>query len=165
MKLPILQALLVADHVYQDTTTRKFIVCGIFDRMYFRPEETPAEDSSADSTSSGDEPTKLRKVSIRELSTVGSPFAYISITDLQGDREFELRYVTLKDDAVLFGTRFRVKSDDPIQTIQLAMTLPPLPRKVGNDESTYALELLCENHLLGTFRITMTPQQPDEGES
>ncbi|MDB5344349.1 MAG: hypothetical protein JWP89_2726 [Schlesneria sp.] len=158
-KLPLLQALLVADHVYRDSPSGKHVVCGIFNTAMFIPRQVTRE-----SPEKPDEPAEEMEVSITKLVRAGSPFAYVSLTELQGELELELRYVALVDDSVLFKTNFRVRCDDPIRTVEFALRLPELPR-INDEESTYALELVCENHLLGAFRILMQPQHEAENES
>ena len=44
MAVPVLQALLVADQIYQDQSTGKFVICGIFGTIFFLP---GGEDSSS----------------------------------------------------------------------------------------------------------------------
>ena len=41
MALPILQSLLLADHVYRDQTTGKHIICGVFSTIFFTPNPPP----------------------------------------------------------------------------------------------------------------------------
>ena len=37
MAVPILQSLLLADHVYRDQATGKHIICGVFSTIFFTP--------------------------------------------------------------------------------------------------------------------------------
>lgn len=39
MTVPILQSLLLADHVYRDQMTGKHIICGVFSTIYFSPNQ------------------------------------------------------------------------------------------------------------------------------
>ena len=92
---------------------------------------------------------------IARLVRAGSPFAYVSLTELQGSRKFELRYVDLAENNVLFGTAFEVSCRDPLETIQITVPLPPLPIP---HEGVYVLELLCEGELLGSHRVLARSQ-------
>ena len=169
MALPVLQALLVADHVYQDVSTGKFVICGIFGTIFFVPKE--------DDSSTGSPPTGVEEgggtggngngpagssspgqsqMPIARLIRAGSPSAYVSLTEVQGQRKFELRYVDLEENNVLFSTEFGVECRDPLETIQLSMPLPPLPVP---HEGVFVLELLCEGELLGSHRV-LTKRQP-----
>ena len=51
MTAPVLQALLVADQIYQDQATGKFVICGIFGTIFFLPhdnEGAPVSESAGD---------------------------------------------------------------------------------------------------------------------
>ncbi|MGQ0634626.1 MAG: DUF6941 family protein [Planctomycetaceae bacterium] len=140
---PVLQALLVADQVYQDAESSKFVICGVFGVVNRIATKRPSQAEEAQAEGK-------RRRSIGELMRTGSPWAYISLTEVQGTRKFELRYVDLSDNAVLFSTEFAVTSGDPLQTIQLRLALPELP---APHPGTYALELLCDDELLGAHRV------------
>lgn len=146
MARPILQALLLADHVYQDLTTKKHVICGVFGKLLFRSRSAIAQ-KNTDETERKEAP---EQVSIQRLMTAGSPFAYLNLTEVQGTKEFELRFVDLSDNSVLFGGKFGVQSQDPLQNIELTVPLPPLPTP---HEGAFALELLCDNELLGSLRV------------
>ena len=146
---PILQALLVADHVYQDKATGKKIVAGIFHNLYYH--KTPPSSTEGDKQ----EPNTVRVTAGGHRA--GSPFCYISLTEVRGEQEFELRYVDLNDDKPLIQTTFRVNSPSPIDTIEAIIPLPALP--VGK-AGTFALELLWCNEHLGAHRIKVIEIQP-----
>ena len=174
MAAPVLQAMLLADQVYQDRGTGKYVICGIFSAIHFTPKDDAAgKDRAAgsggggggfggdplgepgagfDPSSSTPTPTP---VPIARLVRAGSPFAYVSLTELKGSRKFELRYVYLAENNVLFGTAFEVSCRDPLETIQITVPLPPLPIP---HEGVYVLELLCEGELLGSHRVLARSQ-------
>lgn len=138
---PTVQALLLADHVYEDKATGKKIVAGIFQRLLFQkggavPKEVEHEGET-------------RKV-ITGAMQAGSPFAYISLTGIRGTQPFCLRYVDLAGDQPIFQTEFQVQWDDPIAAVEIVLPLPRLPAtKAGH----FALELLCNEEPIGLFRI------------
>lgn len=146
MATPILQALLLADHVYQDRSTGKHVICGVFNTVYFIPEEQRQAKADASQGGAGESLT----VSAMELMRAGSPFAYLSLTEIQGSKKFELRYVDLSENTALFSTSFGVRSQDPLQTVEIVIPLPSLP---APREGAFALELLCDNELLGAHRV------------
>lgn len=86
----------------------------------------------------------------------GSPSAYVSLTEINGQRSFELRYADLKENTVLFSVEFKVECRNPLETVQLTLPLPVLPVP---HEGVFVLELLCEGELLGSHRI-MAKRQP-----
>ena len=169
MAAPVLQAMLLADQVYQDRGTGKYVICGIFSAIHFVPkEQSPGKDRSAGAGAVGggndgggaDEPPEPSPpvpapVPITRLVRAGSPFAYVSLTELQGTRKFELRYVDLEENNVLFGTAFEVSCRDPLETIQITVPLPPLPIP---HEGVFVLELLCDGEMLGSHRVLAKSQ-------
>jgi hypothetical protein len=171
MAAPVLQAMLLADQVYQDRATGKYVICGIFSAIHFVPQgpphdlghsagvESPGDGTDEPATRETIEPSAPvpapAPVPIARLVRAGSPFAYISLTELQGTRKFELRYVDLEENNVLFGTTFEVSCRDPLETIQITVPLPPLPIP---HEGVFVLELLCDGEMLGSHRVLANSQ-------
>jgi len=143
---PVLQALLLADYVYQDRLTGKHVICGVFNTLIFVPPEQRESGAGATQAEVGESLT----ISAAELIRAGSPHAYISLTELQGTKKLELRYVDLSENIAMFSTTFQLKSQDPLQTVEIAVPLPPLP---APREGTFALELLCDDEMLGSHRV------------
>lgn len=133
---PVLKALLVADHVYKDSTSGKIIVCGIFHNIFLRrtSEQPPAF------------------TEVQNGFAAGSPFAYVAVTEAKGSHTLNLRYVNLATDLVYFQVELKVECKDPLLTIDIPVPLPVLPMEKG----VYALELLWNsNDPMGSFRITV----------
>ncbi|MFH1919600.1 MAG: hypothetical protein ABIP48_06950 [Planctomycetota bacterium] len=144
---PVLQALLLADRIYEDKATGKKIVAGIFQAVFFKK----AEDLKAELEKRG-----VSGAGMPGGFHAGSPYAYISLTDLRGTQPFVLRYVDLGEDKPVFEAAFTVSSDDPLKTVEIIAPLPPLPTtKAG----TFALELLWNDEPLGSFRVTVKELQ------
>jgi hypothetical protein len=170
MPKPVLQALVLADHVYQDKSTGKMVIAGTFRQfniVKLRPpsgdSEKPAQDSGPQDA--GQSSGELHKLSAQQICRVGSPWVYVSLTELRGAVPLELRYVDLRDNTVLLRAELSVNSsNNPLDTTELAVQFPPLPiPHLG----TYALELLFENELLGSHRVTVSEmpapeKNPDE---
>ena len=185
LAIPILQSLLLADHVYRDQATGKHIICGVFSTIFFTPNPLPEappterQDQSGqianggspgilaespaivpsnlrDGSNSND--SQLRTQPIQNLVHAGSPYVYFSVTELNGRKTFEVRYVDLRDNRPLFQAEVPIECDDPLKTIEISLPLPRLPL-VALEERIYALEILCEGQLLGSHRVLarMTP--------
>ena len=145
---PVLQALLLADRVYEDKATGKKIVAGIFQALYFKKQEEMKAD--------------LEKQGILGMPGglhAGSPYAYVSLTDVRGTQPFVLRYVDLSEDKPVFQAKFELTSDDPLGTVEVIAPLPPLP---SGKAGTYALELLWKDEPLGSFRVTVQELQIED---
>ncbi len=140
---PVLQALLLADHVYRDKETGKAVIAGVFDRFAVmrRASETgePAREG-------------LVRIPLAQVFRAGNPFAYISLTEVRGRVQVQLRLVRLETNDVCFESNaIPVECDDPLKTVQLVLPVPILPQVPG----TYALELLCNGELVGAHRVVV----------
>ncbi len=136
---PVLQALLLADHVYRDASSGKHIIAGTFTQLHFR------RNSSTEAAS----PSQQIRIPPDEVQRIGSPWLYLSLTEMNGEVPLILRYVSLTGDRVLFEVEMQVKSDDPLKTVEIVMPLPLLPNIAG----IHVLELLWDDEMLGSHRI------------
>jgi hypothetical protein len=137
---PVLQALLLADHIYRDSITGKHVIAGTFNKMVFvkggaRPKAV-------------DVAGEKRQLIPGGVQT-GSPCVYISLTEIRGKVQCVLRYVNLEQDQALFQTQFSIESPDPLQTVEVVLPLPMLPHEAG----AHALELLCDDEPVGSHRV------------
>jgi hypothetical protein len=137
---PVLQALVLADRVYQDVSGKK-IIAGTFNRILFGIPSVREVDLP--------DGTKQRRVMGGVHS--GSPYAYVSLTDVCQGTKLKLQFVNLSKNAVLFGTAFEVSPASRLETVELVLALPPLPI---SEPGIYSLEVLWENEILGSHRIT-----------
>lgn len=141
---PILQALVVADYVYQDRLTGKMVVAGIFHNIQFFSKDAVQKEAQV----RGGMPV------MQTGYATGSPFAYVSLTELRGEYKFNLRYVDLSNESVIFQIGFDVTCQDPLESVEGRIPLPMLP---SDKAGTFALELLWNEHEpLGLFRIRVT---------
>ncbi|HLA86063.1 MAG TPA: hypothetical protein VJL29_14825 [Thermoguttaceae bacterium] len=145
---PILQALLLADYMYEDRRTGKKVLAGIFSSLLMvkgRPKEEAADNTLA-------EPAETGKRPLSNVEQAGSPWVYINLTELRGRTELKLRYVSLDKHEVLFETSpISVTSQSPLDSVEMILPIPSLPRVPG----VYALELLSGDEPLGSHRITV----------
>ena len=149
---PVLQALVVADHVYEDKTGKK-IIAGTFNTYCFSRKPPVGQLKNADGTE--------RQVLMGGMQ-VGSPFAYVSLTDVCAETKLRLQFVNLTKNAVLFGTELTITCGDRLKTIEIVAPLPRLPIE---EEGVYTLEVVCEEEILGSYRITakeITPGRDKE---
>jgi hypothetical protein len=138
---PVLQALLLADNVYKDVSSGKHIISGVFNKLFtFRAGELSAERTGG--------------LPIVQGSHSGSPFAYISVTEVHGTAKLALRFVDLVDHSVLLQGDIEVQSSSPIDTIEMIIPLPVLPIP---HPGVFALELFYgsgqELESMGSHRI------------
>lgn len=148
---PLLQSILIADKVYIDEQSKKYIIAGVFRVLYFIPQEKVKAHHER-MKSEG----KLR---IPGGMQPGSPYVYINVTEVHGRQSLELRYVDLHDDQVYFHTSLEVKADNPLTNVELALGMPVLPTP---HEGFFALELYWNNELLGLHRIQLIEAEISE---
>jgi hypothetical protein len=138
---PVLQALVVADHVYQDVSGKK-IIAGTFNTFKFSRKPPVAEVQGPDGT---------KQTVVRGGMQGGSPFAYVSLTDVCDGTKLQLQFVNLTRNAVLFGNEVTITNANRLTTVEMVFPLPRLPIQ---EAGVYALELLCDGDILGSYRIT-----------
>ena len=141
MNLPVLQAILVADQAYQDTNTGKFIICGIFSKVFL----IPGVPSTADE--------KVQQSVAATYQRAGSPFAYLSLTEVHGTRPLELRFVDLADNSLVIKIDFQLTSANPLDNLEIAIPLPELQMV---HDGAFALELYSNDSWLESHRILAT---------
>lgn len=124
---PVLQALILADHIYQDAGSGKRIIAGTFNRL--RVDTVPCH-----------------------FGVV--TWAYICLTEVRGEIQLELRYVDLKDHKVLLHLEgLKVKHDNPLGNVEVVLPIPgfPVPH-----EGVYAFEVHWAGEMLGFLRIEVS---------
>jgi hypothetical protein len=139
---PVLQALVVADHVYQDQQTGKKVICGTFNTFRFSRKPPVNEMQAPDGT---------KQTVIAGGGQSGSPYAYVNLTDVCDGTKLRLQFVNLNKNAVLFGTELTIGNTNRLATIELVFPLPRLPIQ---EAGAYALELVCDGDTIGSYRIT-----------
>ena len=147
MRKPVLQAMVLADHVYQDKFSGKFIIAGTFSVIFHGQKVAAPNDGPTDIE--GD----VRKIQ-GLVSEVGSPFLYLALTEIHEKVPLQLKLVDLSDASVLLEAEFSVIAQDPTQLTEAVLPMPKLPiTKFG----TYSLDLLHDEETLGTWRLYVKP--------
>ena len=81
------------------------------------------------------------------------PWAYVVLTDLNGEYNFVLRYVDLKDNRLLMQSpTYRIRSADPLRNLDWAIEIPNLPLP---HPGVYALDLYGNDQPIGSIRIPL----------
>lgn len=121
---PVLQALLLADHIYTDQSTNKRIICGTFSKIFC-----------------------LRFPALTSFSC----YAFVLLVDVIGDIEMQLRLVSLNDNEILMeSNKARIKSDDPLTPLDVVFQIPPLPLP---HEGIYSFECWTDDVMIGAVRL------------
>ena len=153
---PILQALLLADRIYEDKATGKKIIAGVFNALFFTKSGTPEPIAAAENPES-------QAVLVRGGMNAGAPSLYINLTEVRGDGDaptaLGIHYVDMRDSVVLMRASIQVGAASPLDTVEVVVPMPTLPVP---HEGVYALEVLYANELLGSIRITASEAQQSE---
>jgi hypothetical protein len=155
---PLLQAMVLADHVYRDGASGKCIIAGTFSTVVIAERnvsEVAPEDRGVPSEIEGE-----RKRISGVVSMAGSPYLYVALTEVRGTVPLRIRYVNLGDSTVLLEGSFKITSGDPTSTAEYIFELPPLPIAPGH----FSLDLLFEGEILGSWRVVIKRLATVEGE-
>ena len=122
---PLLKALVLADHVYQDAQTKKWIIAGTFNQV------------------------KGRKLPI----TMPPCHFYLSLTDFRGPCEIQLELRLDDTNEVLVQTApFKFHMENPLQTVEICL---PVPSLTFSRTGAYSFNVLWESEILGSQRIAV----------
>lgn len=138
---PSLQALVLAEKIYEAKNGQK-IIAGTFNQLTFhtiQPQIVEDEQGGKHNIVSGGDGEN-------------APHVYISLTDVVNNTQIELQFVSLKRNEVLFQTSLILPSKGRLQTLEIIAKLPPL--KVP-EAGIYAFEVVCEQEVIGSHRITI----------
>jgi hypothetical protein len=138
---PVLQALVLADHVYEDKTGKK-IIAGTFHGIKFSRKPPITEVVLPDGS---------KKLTVAGGMQSGSPYAYLSLTDVCTNTVLSVQFIYLTKNIVIFNMDLRIECDNRLGTVEIVLPLPKLPIQ---EAGTYALEVICEGEIIGSSRIT-----------
>ena len=144
---PRVQAILVADHVYEDKITGKKIIAGVFDRLLLVDQQRLSRQWQQDSEKG--EVGGYRNLIPGGMQS-GAPSSFICLTDVRGKQDFILQYTYVNEEQILFQTSFTITCNDPLHAVEIVLPLPPLPT---DRRGTYSLELVWNNEVIGSHRI------------
>ncbi len=150
MPKPVLQAMVLADNVYQDRLTGKHIISGTFTSVLLDrgplPSAQPVEGRGE------------RRVFKRPPTAVGSPYLYLALVGVRGTVPLELRFVDLSDSKVWFDAKINVTAKDPVGVAEYILPMTKLPEEKAG---VYSLDVLHEGEILGSWRVTMVEKESE----
>ena len=130
---PVLQAIILADHVYEDLHSGKKVIAGTF--------------------------CEMAAVSFPSKYNRGA-FLFLSLTEFQGKLPITIEYVDLvRDETLLEFGDIIAFANNPLETCELVVELPelPLPRP-----GPYAFEVYLYEVPIGSFRFTVSVGEEPE---
>jgi hypothetical protein len=125
---PILQSLVLADHIYIDAKTGKKIIAGTFNHL-----AAPEFPSSFGRTT----------------------YAFISMTEVHGNTPVTLKYTDLSNSETLLEIRDLPMEapNDPLATVEMVVELPRFPMP---HEGIFAFEVYAHEEQIGSLRIQVS---------
>jgi hypothetical protein len=115
-----LQALLLADHIYRDEGSGKYVIAGTFYQITLPSFPT----------------TFSRSIGL-----------FVSLYDFVGEAKFSLQFVDIQNNRILMQmTPFELTWLEPQQHMEFAVEIPPLPLP---EAGRYAFQLLINDELVG----------------
>jgi hypothetical protein len=137
---PILQALVLADHIYIDAKTGKKIIAGTFNHL-----------------AAPEFPSHFGRTT----------YAFISMTEVHGNTPVTLKYTDLSNSETLMEIRDLPMEapNDPLATVEMVVELPRFPMP---HEGIFAFEVYAHEEPIGSLRIQVSQSNeegsPDESE-
>jgi hypothetical protein len=146
---PILQAILLADHVYSDVSGKK-VIAGTFNAVT-KAKLTVSKLELADGT---------KRQLIPGGTHPGCPWIYISLTDVVDNTKVTLQFVNVSKNKLRFGMELAIKCNDRFAVVEITQPLPPHD-KLFPESGVYSLDLLWEGEIIGSHRIVVSDYRPE----
>ena len=123
---PVLQALVLADHIYTDESGKR-IICGTFSRVWC-----------------GQFPTVFSRPT----------WAYILLAEVIGRPVLQLRFVMLNNNRILMQSpKLTIGASSPLVSLDIAIEIPNLPLP---SPGTYGVECVVDDALIGCVRLQVS---------
>jgi hypothetical protein len=132
--MPVVRAILLADQVYQDVQSGKFIIAGTFDQIHLN--ELPGAHAST--------------------------CLYVNLADFHGNHALQVRLIRLEDGyEVGRSGEMMIEQTDRARHAEFPVQLPPMD---FDRDGPYSIEVLWDGQLLGECRIQVHLADPEDFE-
>ncbi len=131
---PVLQALVLADHIYTEENGKR-IICGTFSRIFC-----------------SQFPTVFNRPT----------WAFILLADVIGEVELQLCFVHLEEGKILMQSNpIKVRAVDKLTPLDLAIEIPHFPLPVAG---VYSFECYANRYMIGSVRLNVAAPETLQGE-
>ena len=137
---PILQAILLAERVYDDTNGKK-IICGTFNRVLMSREPTVQA-----------HPLDGNKTIIQGGTDIGCPSVYVNLTDVVPEIDVALQFVDVSQNKVLLELPMKIHCNDRLGNVEFSVPLPRLGNII-KEPGTYSIDLVWNGEIIGSHRV------------
>lgn len=149
---PVLQALVLAERVYTDHPSGKKIIAGTFNEIRLEKFEVK-EIELPDGSKRQEIPTVPGGIDM------GSPMAYVSLTDVVDGTNISLQMVNMTKNEVMYKIDINIRNQDRLATVEIVAPLPPI-RPFIHGAGTWSLDLVWRGEILGSHRLLIRQDQP-----
>lgn len=131
---PVLQALVLADHIYTEESGKR-IICGTFSQIWC-----------------AQFPAMLNRPT----------WAYILLAEVRAHPVLQLRFVKFNDNRILMkSARIGIRAKSPLVPVDIAIEIPPFPLP---SPGAYGVECLVDDTLIGCVRLQVNKTTETQGE-
>lgn len=156
---PILQALLLAERIYEINPTAQKIIVGTFNQITLSSSHPSRIVEQGDGT----------KAAFVRGGNAGDPWVYISLTDVNAGTKVSLQFVDIALNEVLFSSESTITKASKLHTIEMVLQLPSLGPFVHGRSGPFSFDVLWDGEILGSHRIFLVDEtgrpKGDEGAS
>jgi hypothetical protein len=145
---PVLQALILAERIYEDKSSGKKVICGTFNRVTMFQIEREVHEA--------DDGTK--HTIVPGGTDFGCPAAYVSLTDVVEGTELVLQFFNQTKNESVLHTGVRITGADRLATIEIVVPLPTVSSFI-KEPGTYSLDVLWKGELLGSHRVLVVTSE------
>ena len=138
---PVLQALLLADRVYQEVSGKK-IIAGTFNQVFIgQISQVPVIG-----------PDGMATVQLPGGMDAGCPYAFLSLTDVENETLINLKLHNVSKNQPMLNLEFKIGCDDRLATVEVVVPLPPIS-VIFQEQGTFSLDVFWNEEILGSHRI------------
>jgi hypothetical protein len=141
---PVLQALVLAERIYEDKSGKK-IIAGTFNHIMIGKVATKERKL----------PDGTKRRLIPGGTDPGCPAAYISLTDVVDGTELALQFFNVSKNVSMFRTGVRIEEVDRLATVEIIAPLPPFSQFL-KEAGTYSLDVVWQGEILGSHRLRVS---------
>jgi len=147
---PLLQALVIAERIYVDTSDRK-IICGTFNQIVLKT--TPTE-----RTVNNPDGSKTKKLLAGH--DPGCPWFYLSLTDVIPGTVLTLQMMNVSKNKEMFNLSVTIDEADRLSTVEIVLPLPPI-MSFAKEPGTLSFDVLCNGEIIGSHRLLVKAAPSD----
>jgi hypothetical protein len=138
---PVLQALVLAERVYEDKSGKK-IITGTFNQILVGQVQMPVVEM----------PDGTKRPALPGGTDPGCPSLYLSFTDVVDGTDITLQAVNVSKNEVLFQLAFKINVDSRLATVEIILPLPPMS-VFASQIGTLSFDVIWGGEILGSHRL------------